>query len=228
MNGPIDTLRFVHTALEREIVDLERLVSVAKTPLEAAQTKDRFEFLEFLSEGHTRGEEAALFPDLDAKIPSLSRTYLFDHDDERAAFGRIRASLAACGAGDGAAVDPLVREVTKLADHLVRHIRKENELVLPLVHAHFTHEAQAGIIGRIIARFSPADMANVVPFVMAWLEPSDRVRYANVLVKAVPEAALRGLVARIQARLDEASWTALVGDVPALVPTAAPMSPSPP
>ena len=216
MQGPIDSLRFVHTALEREILDLERLVSTAKTPDEAARTKDRFEFLERLCEGHTRGEEAALFPDLDTKIPSLSRTYLFDHEDERAAFGRIRASLEACAGGDGAAVDPLVREVTKLSDHLTRHIRKENELVLPMVHAHFTHEAQAGIIGRIVAMFTAADMAQVVPFIVGWLDAADRVRYVNILAKAVPEAGFRALSGRIKERLDEAAWGALVAEVPAL------------
>jgi hypothetical protein len=107
MPGPIDSLRFVHTALVREITDLDRLVADARTAEQAAVLGDRFAFLEKLSEGHTQGEEIGLFPDLDAKIPSLSKTYLFDHVDERAAFARIRASIDACRKGDAAALTPL-------------------------------------------------------------------------------------------------------------------------
>jgi hemerythrin-like domain-containing protein len=216
MPGPIDSLRFAHTALEREITDLERLVTGASAPKDAAALSDRFAFLDRFCEGHTRGEEVGLFPDLDAKIPKLSSTYVFDHGDERAAFGRIRAALDACGTGDEAALTALRREVTAFADHLLRHIRKENELVLPLVHEHFSIPEQAGMVQRVVGQFSPDDMAAAVPFMVGWLDPEDRVRYVGILANALPPPALKGVAARIKGRLDAAAWTALAGAVPAI------------
>lgn len=210
MPGPIDSLRFVHTALEREITELEGLVHSPNVAGERAKLTERFEFLEHVCDGHTRGEEHGLFPELDAKFPNYSRTYLFDHVDEREAFARIKAALA-----EGAP-EPLRREVTCLADHLRRHIRKENELVLPLVHEHFAAPEQGAMVGRIVSVFSPADMAKIVPFIMGWLDADDRIRYGTILAGAVPPAALAALAAHIRDRLDATAWEALVQGVPAL------------
>jgi hemerythrin-like domain-containing protein len=216
MPGPIDSLRFAHTALQREITELERLVMAAAAPKDAAALAERFAFLDHFCEGHTSGEELALFPELDAKVPRLSSTYLFDHVDERAAFGSIRAALERCGAGDAVALAALRRDVTALADHMHRHIRKENELVLPLVHEHFSAAEQAGIVQRVVSRFSPEDMGAVVPFMVAWLDPEDRARYVGILAGALPAPALQGIAARIKARLPEAEWSALATAVPAV------------
>jgi hemerythrin-like domain-containing protein len=216
MPGPIDSLRFVHTALEREILALEENVTTAKTPEQAASLKERFEFLERFGHGHTSGEEVGLFPQIDEKIPSFSKTFVFDHGDERAAFARIGGHLASCAKGDAGAHRALVREVTKLADHMSRHIRKENELVLPIVNELFSREEQLAMIGQIIGKISPQEMAIGVPFITGWLDHDDRVAYVGILQRSVPEPAFRGLAASIKVRLDADAFAALAKAVPAL------------
>jgi hemerythrin-like domain-containing protein len=216
MSGPIDSLRFVHTALCREILDLEAIVGSATTPEQVAKVKERFAFLERFGHSHTRGEEAGLFPDLDAKVPGLSQTYVFDHADERDAFARINVHLEACAKNDAGALRPLAREVSKLADHLTRHIRKENELLIPMVLEHFTIAEQVAMVGRIVSKLTPEEMTLGVPFIVGWLDPDDRVRYVAMLASSVPAPALTQLAARIKARLDDVDWSALAKAVPAL------------
>jgi hemerythrin-like domain-containing protein len=217
MPGPIDSLRFVHTALEREILSLEELVTAASTPDQAAALKDRFDFLERLGHGHTSGEEVGLFPALDEKIPGFSKTYVFDHGDERAAFARMQTHLEGCAKGDTGALRALAREVTKFADHLTRHIRKENELVLPAINEHFSREEQLAMIGKIVGKMSPDEMAAGVPFITGWLDHDDRVAYVGILQRSVPEPAFRALAGRIKGRLDESSFAALAKAIPALM-----------
>src|SRR5262245_5451438 len=146
MPGPIDALRFAHTAIERELLDLEKAVTSAASAADVEPLGERFAFLEKFCDGHTRGEEIGLFPELDAKLPKFSATYLFDHGDERAAFSRIHGELARCGKGEEAALGVLRVEVMKLADHVCRHIRKENELIVPLCHELFSVPEQAAIV----------------------------------------------------------------------------------
>jgi len=171
MPGPIDGLKFAHTAIERELTDLDRLVTKATSPADAAALADRFAFLERFCEGHTKGEEIGLFPTLDEKVPKLSQTYLFDHGDERAAFARIHADLARCTTDDADALPRLRSEVSKLADHVIRHIRKENELVIPLVHELFSVPEQGAIVQKVVSAFPPADMADLPTFLLRWPQP---------------------------------------------------------
>ena len=114
MPGPIDGLRFAHTAIERELTDLESLVSKASSPADVAALAERFAFLEKFCDGHTKGEELGLFPELDKKLPKVSATYLFDHGDERAAFARIHRDLERCASGEVEAVATLRGEVTSI------------------------------------------------------------------------------------------------------------------
>jgi hemerythrin-like domain-containing protein len=208
MPGPIDSLRFAHTAIERELIDLDRVVTAAASPAQAAEVADRFAFLEKFCDGHTRGEELGLFPELDTKLPKFSATYLFDHGDERTAFARIHEGLARCKAGDAAALAPLRAEVTKLADHVVRHIRKENELVIPLVHELFSVPEQASIVQRVVSVFTPPDLVAGGAFIIAWLDPPVRIVYGGILANVAPPPALKAMGERLKAKLSESDWSA--------------------
>lgn len=216
MPGPIDSLRFAHTAIERELMDLDRLVSSASSAADVAGLAERFAFLEKFCDGHTKGEELGLFPELDAKLPKFSSTYLFDHGDERAAFARIHGLLGRCKEGDAAALASLRGEVTKLADHVLRHIRKENELVIPLVHELFGIPEQGAIVQRVVSVFSPPEMVAGATFMIAWLDPPMRVAYATILANVAPPTAVKAIGERVRAKLSEGDFRALAAAVPAL------------
>lgn len=216
MPGPIDSLRFAHTAIERELIDLDRLVSSASATTDVVALAERFAFLEKFCDGHTRGEELGLFPELDAKLPKFSATYLFDHGDERAAFARIHGDLARCTKGEASALATLRAEVTKLADHVLRHIRKENELVIPLVHELFGPAEQTTIMQRVISAFSPPEIVAGASFMIVWLDPPQRVAYAGILANVAPAPAVKAIGERVRAKLPEGDWAALTSAVPAL------------
>lgn len=216
MPGPIDSLRFAHTAIERELVDLERQVSALESTADAAPLAERFAFLEKFCEGHTRGEELGLFPDLDAKLPQFSATYLFDHGDERAAFARIHGDLVRFSRGEAAALAALRAEVSKVTDHVLRHIRKENELVIPLVHELFTAAEQGGMVQRVVSVFSPPEMVAGAAFILAWLDPPARAAYAGILANVAPAPALKAIGEGVRAKLSDADRKALAEAVPQL------------
>jgi hemerythrin-like domain-containing protein len=216
MPGPIDSLRYAHTALDREVTDLLEAVSALGSTAAAAALADRIEFLLSFGAGHTRAEEAGLFPDLDRVVPGIAAEYLADHQAERDAADRIRSALRGCAAGDAEALGALQREFAALAEHTRAHTQRENEQVLPAVHQHFSVPEQLGMVGRIAGSFTPAEMGAMLPFIVARIDPPDRVAYLSNIARSAPPPVMVALGRGIQARLAPAEWESLVAAVPAL------------
>lgn len=107
-------------------------------------------------------------------------------------------------------------EVTKLTDHVLRHIRKENELIIPLVHELFPVPEQAAIVQRVVSVFSPSDMIAGATFMLAWLDPPARTAYAGILANVAPAPALKAIGERLRNKLSESDWSALATAIPAL------------
>lgn len=219
MPGPIDSLRYVHAAIEVEASALERRAREASSPAQAGALADDVAWFAEIVGYHTRGEEAGMFPPLAEKLPHVHDTYLFDHVEERELLDRIEKTCGACAeaAGDGMdALEALRRDTVALAAHAQSHIRKENELILPLVHEHFPPPEQAVMIKNILATIPAEKMAKVVPWVVERQSPDGAAAYVRGLMHAMPEPVFAQARGWIQSGIAAERWSDLTARIPEL------------
>jgi hemerythrin-like domain-containing protein len=186
MPGPIDTLRFVHSAIVAEAVRLEERAHGDLDEHLAASLREDVAFLGGLLDAHTKGEEVGLFPRLDEKLPHYSDGYLFDHEDERALFAELDGLLKRAAEGDEAAWPLARRELVALRCNATAHVSKENGLVLPLVCELFSPEEQVAMIQNILSTIDPASMPRIVPWIFNRVSADEAEGYARALHKAMP------------------------------------------
>ncbi len=219
--NPIDMIRFVHTAITVEADALQAACSIVRGETDARAIGERVAMLARVVNGHTHAEEQSVFPALDERAPHVSATYLFDHQDERALFAeieRVATETAAHPSAEGFA--NLGRLGVALREHLVVHIRKENELILPLVAKLFPPPEQVGIVQKLMASIPPPDMLVAAGWMASRLPADDRRRWLDGVARTAPAPALGAIAKSVRAALDPAAWSELVAHVPALAAAA--------
>lgn len=214
MPGPISGVRFVHAAICTEVEAIER---AAASDTDVGDALERITFLARTVKLHTDGEEASIFPALEEKMPAVAAAYLFDHDDEDALFAellRLGDDLKTRDTVEKRA--RLRRQTIALTEHLVPHIRKEDTLVTPLLERLFSPAEQGALIGKMLAGFSPADMAKVLPWIIRSISPDDREQYLRMMKGAMPPERFAGVTGWIKAGVDGAVWDDLRRRLPEL------------
>jgi zinc finger-like protein len=190
MESPVRGLRFIHEAINREAADLEER---AKTgPLDPA----RVAFFKKVLHIHAKGEELALFPAVDERVKNVVAPYLLDHREEEELLAQL----------DGA---DYLRAAYKLAEHLRLHIKKENEILTPLLERLLTPPEQAQHVAQMMSVFTPQDMAEVLPWMITWLTPDDRRAYLAILDRAMPPERVAGVVGMLRGKLAPEVWQSL-------------------
>jgi hypothetical protein len=216
--SPIDMIRFVHTAISLEVDSIELACAEASTAADATALAERVALLARVVTGHTNAEEQSVFPALDERAPHVSATYLFDHADERELFETFAsAARDAASTPDAPHLARLGRLGVALTEHLVPHIRKENELVLPLVAKLFSPPEQVGIVQKLLGAIPPPEMLVAAGWMAGKLPADDRARWLEGVARTAPPAALAAVARSVRAALDDGAWADLGGRVPALV-----------
>ena len=219
MPGPIAGVRFIHVALEREAAAIEEQAVALHDAHGARALDDRVAFFERVNAYHTQGEELAIFPRLQEIAPHQAEPYLIDHEDERALFAEIRtllAHLASAPMLDAKAHARVARQTAALHDALALHIRKENELLVPLLDMAFPVGEQAAIVGKVIAAFPPAEMPLVLPWLVGWLSPADRESYMREMTRVAPPPVVAMAAGWLAAKLPADAWEDLKRRLPEL------------
>jgi hypothetical protein len=194
MPGPIDSLRFVHAAILKESQRIDEDVRDGFGPEEARSLEPRLAFFARLIDLHTKGEEKGLFPHLVEKEPHFADTYLFDHQEETGLFEELQREVQEVAHKDvDADVPRLRRLVSTLRAHMEAHIKKENDLVLPLVGELFSPEEQGGMLKDILSTIAPADMGKAVPWIVDRLDVEMAERYVRALLGAWPPPMVENL-----------------------------------
>ena len=218
MPGPIDSLRFVHTAILTEADDLESLIGAASTPSDAGALAERIAYFGHLVDLHTNGEEVGLFPPLVERDEAIAETYLFDHVEERASFAKLTGLSERCQSDDVDALHAMRREIVALVTHVHSHVGKENDLILPRVGDLFSPEEQGQMIGAMLSTFTPEDTATSVPWIVARLEPDAAAAYVNVLAHAMPPPVFEMAKGWIRDGITDQQWSSLVERAPVVAP----------
>jgi hemerythrin-like domain-containing protein len=202
--GPARAIRFIHRALIKDIETIERMAHDAKTTADIETVRTKFDFFAHVLHLHTSGEEVAIFPALAAKVGHVIPLYLLDHEEDRALVDRAKKALSS--GEDVATISARSkRACALLAAHIALHVKKEEELLVPLLEEHFTPAEQGEQVGKMMATFPPPDMQAVLPWMVELLSPEDRVAYMGVMKAAVPPDRYAIMHGWIKAKLGDAT-----------------------
>jgi Hemerythrin HHE cation binding domain len=198
METPVRGIRFIHRAILAEVDKIESEAVEGRSTAVA----ERLPFFERVLHLHNTGEEVGLFPDIEARAADVVPAYLLDHREEKLLFASLRDACARGGPN-------LVRAASAVAAHLRLHIKKEEELIVPLVERLFSIPEQGAQVGKMLAQFSPADMGQLLPWMITALEVDDRRAYLGLLEKVLPPDRLAGALATVKGGVTPEVWASL-------------------
>ena len=205
MPGPLRSLVFVHTALRNELNDLANLAhAVARSENDIEVLKERFDWATYALHYHAAGEDAALFPAIEAKHPGVAMTFDDDHQTDDALVAEMKQLLEATNAQDN--LSRIARLADQLADRASLHMDKEERLLVPFVEEHFSMEEQGAILGGMMKAFPPEFMLKGVPWIFSHLDESLRISYATALKRAMPAEPFAMHMSNVEKQLGSDEW----------------------
>jgi len=162
MAEPLDAIMAIHNAFRRDMdgIDAEALDSARGKP-GLALTVERFRFFNEVLVWHAHGEELAIFPALEAVVPSVAEAYERDHRGLDAAFDALSAAVSANDALETA------RATAAFKFHLDIHLGKEDTHLYRLVRERVPAPDQGKAVG-IMSSIVPQER---FPEVVAWMFP---------------------------------------------------------
>jgi len=210
MGGPINALRFVHSAILHESACVDDAMAAATGADDLASMADDVELFEELVLRHTSGEELGMFPVLAELAPHIDDTYLYDHEEERATFATLREAIAA---GD---VEAAQRAAISLRTHASAHIEKENTLILPFIEEQLPPPEQGAMVGKILSTIPPERQPVLVPWIVERLSTDDAAAYVSVLEAAMPPEVFTAATGWIRDAVSSDTWSGLTQRLPQL------------
>ena len=154
---PIASFMLEHDVVLRHIARMNRACATLEgRPRETTARAQVHQAIEFLSHEigiHNRREEEALFSVLDRYVEGPTVAMRAEHRLMKKQFSRVLRSYAALD-GDAPvedAVATLIADCRALAQTMVNHIHKENQILFPLVRKFLTKDALREVARRIAA-----------------------------------------------------------------------------
>ena len=212
MPGPLRSLVFVHTALRNELNDLANLAHAAAKGENNIETlKERFDWATYALHHHAAGEDAALFPAVEAKHPGVAMTFDDDHQTDDALVEEMKQLLEADNAQDN--LGRIARLADQLADRASLHMDKEERLLVPFVEEHFSMEEQGAILGGMMQAFPPEFMLKGVPWIFSHLDENLRISYATALKGAMPAEPFAMHMSNVEKQLGPNEWAPIAAAI---------------
>ena len=212
MSGPLRSLVFVHTALRNELNELANLAhAVARSENDIEVLRERFDWATYALHYHAAGEDAALFPAIEAKHPGVAMTFDDDHQTDDALVAEIKQLLEAANVQDN--LGRIARLADQLADRASLHMDKEERLLVPFVEEHFSMEEQGAILGGMMKAFPPEFMLKGVPWIFSHLDESLRISYATALKGAMPAEPFAMHMSNVEKQLGSDEWAPIAAAI---------------
>ncbi len=225
MASPMSMYLYVHTAILREVADLEVIAKEVNRDDsdEIGELAARIDLFRTLVKRHEESEEQVLFPAMNDRFRFVAETYEYDHDDfEHHIFDDLNRALAglhrtSTNGGRSDHAELLYRQCVALHEHMRLHIAKENELLIPKLEAEFDLDEQAQLAGAMAGVFDPPLLAKAVNFTFGWHSASDQEGIVRFLRHILPDDPFNGLTNYLKAENPEA-WPEMERRIPELAP----------
>jgi hypothetical protein len=188
MAEPLDVIKAFHNGFRNDMAAIDRAAlenGRGKTGL--APTIERFRFFNEVLVWHANGEEAVIFPALEAVVPNVAEAYKTDHRGLDLAFDMMDEAVAAKDALETA------RASAAFKFHLDIHLAKEDAHLYRLVRECVAAPDVAQAVGNM-ASLVPQDR---FPEIIAWLIPliedNDRENMIRIWQMTLPPAVFMGM-----------------------------------
>lgn len=210
MTEPLDAITAIHNAFRRDLKAIDaQALEAARGNLESILTFERIQFHNEILVWHAKGEELAIFPALEAVVPSVAEAYERDH---RGLDQAIEALDEAVSARD---VLETARATAAFKFHHDMHLGKEDAHLYRLMRERVPAPAQAEAVG-LMASTVPQDR---FPEVIAWMFPligdDDRENMTRIWQMVMPAPAFEGIKGLIREAVGD-GWAELTRRIPTL------------
>lgn len=208
---PVDAIRVFHNAFRN---DLERIDAAA---LDAAQGKkgqdatiERYRFFNEVLVWHAIGEEAAIFPALEAVAPLVAEAYVKDHRGLDEAFEELNSSY---GARDSLKT---ARATAAFRFHMNIHLLKEDTHLYRIFRERIPLPEQGRAVGIVAGKIPKERFAEVVGWLMPLVGPADREDMTRIWQMVLPAPLFAGVKELIRKAVGSSDWADLARRIPDL------------
>ena len=211
MTEPLDAIRAIHNAFrhDMDIIDAAAL-DHARGKSGLIPTIERFRFFNEVLVWHASGEELAIFPALEAVVPSVAEAYERDHRGLDAAFDRMSAAALAQDALETA------RASAAFKFHLQVHLGKEDAHLYRLVKERVTVPDQVKALGLMSSTVPQQRFPEVVAWMFPLVGHDDRENMTRIWQMVMPAPVFAQIRMLIQKAIGN-DWAELTKRIPSLL-----------
>ncbi len=210
MADTVDAILAFHNAFRKDLWQIdEAALRIARGTEGPEDTLLRYRFFNEILLWHARGEEAGVFPAIDAVAPLVAEPYLIDHTGLDTASAELEASWAAH--------DPLrtARATAAFRFHLNIHLRKEDTHLYRIFRERVSSEEQKKVLGILAKSIPPDRFAEVVAWLFPLIGHHDRENMTRVWQGVLPPLAFAGVKELIRKAVGD-DWAELSRRIPGL------------
>lgn len=209
MTGPLDAIMAFHNAFRRDMAAIDAAALAMARGNEEGATLDRFRFFNEMLVWHAKGEEVAIFPELEKVAPSVAEAYVKDHQGLDAAYDALSKAVSA---GDTLQT---ARATAAFKFHLDLHLAKEDSHLYRLIRERVPMPDQQRAVGVMSASVPPERFPEAVAWVFPLLGIDDRENLTRVFQLLMPPEVFAGATRLIQKALGD-DWGELSQRIPEL------------
>jgi len=221
MESPVRSIRFIHNAIRKETETLESAIAqlAAEDVTGAEECARRQAFLYDVVKVHEDGEEDSLFPMIDELIYPVSAPYLLDHRaDQLHMLETIQSFKRLAATRDAGERAQLLRHLSRQAiifnAATTLHIRKEEDILVPLVEGRISIEEQSAMAKKAMGRASPQQMQAMFPWVLKAQTPDDQEAFLRGMMESMPPEVFSMMARRAAEALSASEWAEITRRLP--------------
>ena len=210
MTEPLDGVLAIHNAFRRDMSGIDSAaLKAARGESGLAPAIERFRFFNEILDWHAHGEELAIFPALEAVVPSVAEAYVRDHRGLDAAFNALNAAVSA--------QDPLetARASAAFKFHLDIHLAKEDAHLYRLVREHMSPPDQGKAVGLMSSTVPPERFPEVVAWLFPLIGDTDRENMTRIWQMVLPPPVFAHMKQLIHQAIGD-DWSELARRIPGL------------
>jgi len=208
MAEPLDVVKAFHSAFRRDMAAIDAAAhDTARGKPGLEPVIERFRFFNEELVWHARAEELAVFPALEAVVPSVVEAYARDHRGLDAAYETLNAAAAAHDALATA------RATAAFKFHLDIHLAKEDAHLYRLVRERVPELDK--MVGRMAGTVPPNRFPEAIAWLFAMLDPDDRENVTRVWQTLMPPPVFAQVKPLIRKAVGN-DWAELTRKIPTL------------
>jgi hypothetical protein len=210
MAEPVDAIKAIHNAFRRDMEGIDATALEMGRGKPGLETQlERFRFFNEVLVWHAKGEELAIFPALEAVVPSVAEAYIMDHRGLDKAYEALSNAVSAHDTLE------IARATSAFKFHHDIHLDKEDAHIYRLFRERIPLPDQVKAAS-LMSSTVPQDR---FPDVIAWMFPligdNDRENMTRIWQMVMPAAVFDNVKQLIHKAIGE-DWAELTRRIPTL------------